>query len=211
MNNLGKIALYTAMLKCAFMYSSYALAQNEGEWTGRGWVGPSSGGGGASLFGIFIIVSIIAGIIYLVNEGLPHFFPAMGGLLIIFVGAQITTMFLIAIGVNLTPKDSLWIFLVLLSILFYRSHKRDVDKKKKIEIERRNLENEAEERGFTGLDSLYDLQHKLHDDLAIKKGYIDYNDFIFSDSGTPEEAVKYQLKWDLARTYETKSENRHEE
>ncbi len=107
---------------------SVALTQYEGEWTGRGWRGPSSGDGG--LFWLIVVVAVIGGIIYLVNEGFPNFFSAMGGLLIIFVAAQIITGILVGLGAGLHQDHAIWIFLILLVLLYVKSYS-DRGKKRK--------------------------------------------------------------------------------
>ena len=103
----------------SMMPVSMLLAQYEGEWTGRGLRGPTSGD--SSLFWLTVIVAVIGGIIYLINEGFPNFFSAMGGLLIIFVAAQITTGVLTALGAELHQDDSIWVFLFFLGALYLKS------------------------------------------------------------------------------------------
>ena len=100
-----------------------ALSQDEGEWTGRGWRGPSDGD--STFFVLFLVVAIAATIIHLINEGLPNFFPTLGGLLIIFVTAQFVTGILISLGADLHQDDSIVVFtLLLISLHIYDYYQR---------------------------------------------------------------------------------------
>ena len=103
------------------------LAQDIGEWTGRGWQGSSSDGGGVFFSGI-IFVAIVGSIFYLINEGFPNFLPSLMGLILILVAAQFITGLLVILGFDLDLEaDSIIVFILLLILL----HIYPFDKKKK--------------------------------------------------------------------------------
>lgn len=112
-----------AVLPC--LLAAVALAQPEGEWTGRGWVGPRESDGG--IFGFSLIVAVLFGLGYLINEGFPNVLPTFGGIVIMFVVSELILWVLIAMGANLHENDVLWIFSVWLMLGWLHS----ISKRKK--------------------------------------------------------------------------------
>ena len=90
-------------ISLGLLINAAAFAQESGEWTGRGWVGPSSGS--VPFFWVCVIVLAIFWIIQIIDEGFPNLFPTIGGLVLISVVAQICVGILQVLGADLADDD----------------------------------------------------------------------------------------------------------